>query len=106
MFTNPADHSSKNLKQESGKNYYRQNVKVFMSVVHYMPEMDQQVQSFENLFSIKWTKTSTFIVFTRIKAAALIKFSHLSSVAVLLRGRLLFESWLPLIASGLQRLFE
>ena len=75
-----------------------------MSVVHYMPEMDQQVQSFENLFSIKWTKTSTFIVFTRIKAAALIKFSHLSSVAVLLRGRLLFESWLPLIASGLQRL--
>ena len=75
-----------------------------MSVVHYMPEMDQQVQSFENLFSIKWTKTSTFIVFTRIKAAALIKFSHLGSVAVLLRGRLLFESWLPLIASGLQRL--
>ena len=53
MFTNPADHSSKNLKQESGKNYYRQNVQVFMSVVHYMPEMDQQVQSFENLFFYK-----------------------------------------------------
>lgn len=25
----------------------------FMSVVHYMPEMDQQIQSFENLFFYK-----------------------------------------------------